>query len=305
LTTDGHLYAKQAYENGARAFIVEHIIPDLEGTQIVVEDSRSAMSVIASQFYGNPANKLRLIGITGTNGKTSVTYMIQSIAKACGYRCGVVGTLGIVYGENQEETGFTTPDPIELQAILAKMVEHKMDWVAMEVSAHALDLRKLCGVTFDVAAFTNLTQDHLDHFGDMENYFAAKRLLFSDGLARNATVNVDEETAQDVISDINCPLMTYGISTPADLFARDIEITESGVSFTLNLRNLHTERIHLLLTGMFNVYNALVAAACLAASSASLLDCFFMSMNTPAHTPSVARNAQRNKRMLRFITRLY
>jgi len=144
--------------------------------------------------------------------------------------------------------------------------------VCMEVSAHALYLRKLVGVKFEAAAYTNLSQDHLDFFGTMEKYFEAKRLLFTDDMVRNAAVNVDEDTAPQVCEGMTCPLLTYGISTSADLFARDIEITESGVSFTVNLRNLHSERIHLLLTGMFNVYNALVAAACALILGVSLED---------------------------------
>lgn len=132
----------------------------------------------------------------------------------------------------------------------------------MEVSAHALYLRKLVGVVFEAAAYTNLSQDHLDFFGTMDQYFAAKKMLFSNNMTRNAAVNVDEETAQAVCESLTCPLLTYGISGKADLFARDIEITETGVSFTISLRNLHAERIHLLLTGMFNVYNALAPAAC-------------------------------------------
>ena len=146
--------------------------------------------------------------------------------------------------------------------ILRIMADAGVEVVCMEVSAHALYLRKLVGVVFEAAAYTNLSQDHLDFFGTMENYFAAKKLLFSTGMTRNAAVNVDEETAQNVCESLACPLLTYGISSKADLFARDIEITETGVSFTLNLRNLHAERVHLLLTGMFNVYNALAAAAC-------------------------------------------
>ena len=146
--------------------------------------------------------------------------------------------------------------------ILRIMADAGVQVVCMEVSAHALYLRKLVAMTFEAAAYTNLSQDHLDFFGTMENYFEAKRLLFGSDMVRNAAVNVDEETSEKITEGLTCPLLTYGISGSADLFARDIEITESGVSFTLNLRNLHTERIHLLLTGMFNVYNALVAAAC-------------------------------------------
>ena len=268
---DAHDFAPQALENGCTALVVERKL-ELDCPQIVVTDVRAAMTRIASAFNGHPERRMRLIGITGTKGKTTTTFLLKGIFEAAGMRCGIIGTTGCIAGDTKLPSKLTTPDPIEMFRILCIMADAGVQVVCMEVSAHALYLRKLVGVSFEAAAYTNLSQDHLDFFGSMENYFAAKRLLFSDGLARNAAVNVDEESAQDVISDINCPLMTYGISTPADLFARDIEITESGVSFTLNLRNLHTERIHLLLTGMFNVYNALVAAACALILGVSMAD---------------------------------
>ncbi len=258
---DAHDFAPQALSNGCVALVVERKL-DLDCPQILVTDVRAAMTRIASAFNGHPERRMRLIGITGTKGKTTTTFLLKSIFEAAGMRCGIIGTTGCIAGSTKLPSKLTTPDPIEMFEILRIMADAGVQVVCMEVSAHALFLRKLVGVSFEAAAYTNLSQDHLDFFGSMENYLAAKRLMFSDNLARNATVNVDEETAQDVVSDVSCPLMTYGISTPADLFARDIEITESGVSFTLSLRNLHQERIHLLLTGMFNVYNALVAAAC-------------------------------------------
>ncbi len=268
---DAHDFAPQALSNGCVALVVERRLA-LDCPQIIVTDVRAAMTRIASAFNGHPERRMRLIGVTGTKGKTTTTFLLKSIFEAAGMRCGIIGTTGCIAGRTKLPSKLTTPDPIEMFEILRIMADAGVQVVCMEVSAHALYLRKLVGVSFEAAAYTNLSQDHLDFFGSMENYFAAKRLLFSDNLARNATVNVDEETAQDVIADIACPLMTYGISTPADLFARDIEITESGVSFTLNLRNLHTERIHLLLTGMFNVYNALVAAACALILGVSMAD---------------------------------
>ena len=152
------------------------------------------------------------------------------------------------------------------------MADAGVQVVCMEVSAHALYLRKLMGIEFEAAAYTNFSQDHLDFFGSMEKYLAAKKLLFTGDMVRNAAINVDEETADFIREGMLCPSMTYGISGDADLFARDIEITESGVSFTLNLRKLHTERIHLLLTGMFNVYNAMTTAACALILGISLED---------------------------------
>ena len=260
-TVDAHRFAPQALENGCVALVVEYKL-DVDCPQVIVSDVRAAMTRIASAFNGHPERRLRLIGVTGTKGKTTTTFLLKSIFEAAGMRCGIIGTTGCIAGETKLPSRLTTPDPIEMFEILRIMADAGVQVVCMEVSAHALALRKLMGVEFEVGAYTNLSQDHLDFFGSMERYFEAKQLLFTQGMVRNAAVNVDEETAPRVCSRLDCPLLTYGISGQADLFARDIEITESGVSFTLNLRNLHTERIHLLLTGMFNVYNALAAAAC-------------------------------------------
>lgn len=268
---DAHDFAPQALSNGCTALVVERELP-LDCPQVVVTDVRAAMTRIASAFNGHPEQRLRLIGVTGTKGKTTTTYLLKSIIEAAGISCGIIGTTGCIAGTTKLPSHLTTPDPIEMFEILRIMADAGVQVVCMEVSAHALYLRKLAGVTFEAAAYTNLSQDHLDFFGSMENYFEAKRLLFQDGMARNAAVNVDEETSAEVCKGLCCPLLTYGISQQADLFARDIEITESGVSFTLNLRNLHTERIHLLLTGMFNVYNALAAAACALILGVSLED---------------------------------
>ncbi len=260
-TVDAHDFAPQALENGCIALVVERKL-DLPCPQVLVSDVRAAMTRIASAFNGHPQHRMKLIGITGTKGKTTTTFLLKSIFEAAGVRCGIIGTTGCIAGDTKLPSRLTTPDPIEMFSILRIMADAGVQVVCMEVSAHALYLRKLVAMTFEAAAYTNLSQDHLDFFGTMEKYFEAKKLLFTPNMVRNAVVNVDEETAPEIMKDLTCPTLTYGISARADLFARDIEITESGVSFTLSLRKLHTERIHLLLTGMFNVYNALVAAAC-------------------------------------------
>ncbi|MBQ4265239.1 MAG: UDP-N-acetylmuramoyl-L-alanyl-D-glutamate--2,6-diaminopimelate ligase [Clostridia bacterium] len=260
-TVDAHNFAPQAIENGCVALVVERKV-DIDCPQVLVTDVRAAMTRIASAFNGHPQQRMKLIGITGTKGKTTTTFLLKSIFEAAGIRCGIIGTTGCIAGNTKLPSRLTTPDPIEMFQILRMMADAGVQVVCMEVSAHALYLRKLVSMTFEAAAYTNLSQDHLDFFGTMEKYFEAKKLLFSADMVRNAVINVDEETAPQIMDGLTCPTLTYGISAKADLFARDIEITESGVSFTLSLRNLHSERIHLLLTGMFNVYNALVAAAC-------------------------------------------
>ena len=258
---DGHDFAPQALQNGCCALVVERELA-LDCPQVVVSVVRAAMARLARAFNGHPERRLRLVGVTGTKGKTTTTYMLKSVIEAAGLTCGIIGTTGCIAGNTKLPSHLTTPDPIEMFEILRIMADAGVQIVCMEVSAHALYLRKLAGIVFEAAAYTNLSQDHLDFFGSMESYLAAKKLLFTTGMAKNAAVNVDEETTESVRSSMTCPYMTYGISQEADLFARDIDITETGVSFTLNLRNLHTERVHLLLTGMFNVYNALAAAAC-------------------------------------------
>ena len=268
---DGHDFAPQALSNGCCALVVEREL-DLPCPQVLVSDVRAAMARIASAFNGHPERRLRLVGITGTKGKTTTTYMLKSVIEAAGFSCGIIGTTGCIAGNTKLPSQLTTPDPIEMFEILRIMADAGVQIVCMEVSAHALYLRKLMGIVFEAAAYTNFSQDHLDFFGTMEKYLAAKKILFEGDMVRNAAINVDEETAEYIQEGMICPSMTYGISGDADLFARDIEITESGVSFTLNLRKLHTERIHLLLTGMFNVYNAMTTAACALILGISLED---------------------------------
>lgn len=268
---DGHDFAPQALSNGCCALVVEREL-DLPCPQVLVSDVRAAMARIASAFNGHPERRLRLVGITGTKGKTTTTYMLKSVIEAAGFSCGIIGTTGCIAGNTKLPSQLTTPDPIEMFEILRIMADAGVQIVCMEVSAHALYLRKLMGIVFEAAAYTNFSQDHLDFFGTMEKYLAAKKILFEGDMVRNAAINVDEETAEYIQEGMVCPSMTYGISGDADLFARDIEITESGVSFTLNLRKLHTERIHLLLTGMFNVYNAMTTAACALILGISLED---------------------------------
>ncbi len=257
---DAHTFAPQAVENGCVAIVCERRL-EVSVPQIIVTDTRAAMTRIAAAFNGHPEKRLRLVGITGTKGKTTTTYLFKSICEAAGVTCGIIGTTGCIAGRTKLPSKLTTPDPIEMFQILRKMADAGVQIVCMEVSAHALYLRKLAGIRFEAAAYTNLSQDHLDFFETMENYFKAKRILFNSGMVKNAAINVDEETAGTVIEELSCPYVTYGISAKADLYARDIEITESSVSFKLKLRDVPGMRIHLLLTGMFNVYNALAAAS--------------------------------------------
>ena len=258
---DAHDFAPQAVANGNAALVVDHFV-DVDVPQVKVTNVRAAMSRMAAAFYGYPANELRLIGVTGTKGKTTTTYMIKSIVETAGMKCGLVGTTGNMIGEKRIASNYTTPDPIDLQRDLRQMADEGVQVVIMEVSAHAIDMFRLDGLTFEVGAYTNLSQDHLDYFGTMEKYFECKKAFFTRGMARNAVLNVDEETSADILRDLDVPHLTFGIAAPADLFARDIEITEDGVSFDVKLQGMHALPIALRMTGMFNVYNAIAAASC-------------------------------------------
>jgi len=258
---DAHTFAVQAIQNGCVALVVERPLPELDVPQLLTGDARAAMARIAAAFYGHPARQLKMLRVTGTKGKTTATYLIKAICEAAGYSCGLIGTTGNMIGKEMLKSELTTPDPIEMQRVLRRMADAGVQVVSMEVSAHALALRKLEGMQFEAAVYTNLSQDHLDFFGDMERYFQAKRLFFSPERTRNASFNADDETTARIMEDLRVPAVIYGIRENCDLFARDIEISEEGVSFLMSLRSMLTTPIHLRLTGMFNVYNALAAAS--------------------------------------------
>ena len=259
--SDAHDFAPQAMANGCVALVVERYL-DVDVPQVRVSNGRAAMSRMAAAFYGHPAQSMKLVGITGTKGKTTSSYMVKSICEQAGMKCGLIGTTGNMIGEKHIKSNLTTPDPIDLQRTLRMMADEDVEVAVMEVSAHAIDMHRLDGLTFEVGCYTNLSQDHLDYFGSMENYFETKKRFFTSGMVRNATCNADEDTTPDVLRDLTIPHITFGICEAADLFARDIEITENGVSFCLQLRGMHNMEIHLRMTGMFNVYNALAAASC-------------------------------------------
>ncbi len=258
---DAHEYAAQAVENGCVALVVDHFV-DVDVPQVKVNSVRAAMSRMAAAFYGHPADGMRLVGVTGTKGKTTTTYMMKAILEQAGLTVGLIGTTGNMIGEKHIASNYTTPDPIDLQRDLREMADAGAQAVVMEVSAHAIDMFRLDGMSFEVGAYTNLSQDHLDYFGTMENYFECKKRFFTSGMVKNAVLNADEETSVSILRDLAIPHVTFGIAAAADLFARDIEITEDGVSFELKLQGMHALPIHLRMTGMFNVYNAIAAASC-------------------------------------------
>lgn len=257
---DAHDFAPQAERNGCVALVVERFV-ESPLVQVKVGNARSAMAYIASAFYGHPERKLRMVGVSGTKGKTTTSYLLKAIFEKAGLKTGLIGTTGNMIGEKHLPSNMTTPDPVDLHRCLRQMVDEGVEAVSMEVSAHAIDMHRLDGVTFEAAGFTNFSQDHLDYFGTMENYFETKKSFFMHGAVENAALNADDESSVKIINDLSIPHLTYGISADADVFARDIEISENGVSFRICLRGLEEMPISMHLTGMFNVYNALAAAS--------------------------------------------
>ena len=258
---DAHDYAPEALENGCVALIVERFLP-LPVPQVMVNNGRASMARIADAFYGHPSRRMRMIGITGTKGKTTTTYLLKSICERAGLKCGIIGSTGTLVEDQHLDSKLTTPDPIDLQRTLRMMADEGVKVCCMEVSAHAIDMNRLDGMSFEVGCYTNLSQDHLDYFYTMDRYFETKKQFFTSGMVRNAAVNADDETAEKLTKDVQVPFITYGICVNADVFARDIEITEEGVHFSVMMQGMNEIGIHMHMTGMFNVYNALAASSC-------------------------------------------
>ena len=256
--TDGHRYVPMAAEKGAAAMLVQH--PTGEPKEIVVENTHQAYAQVCAHWFGDPAEKLRLVGITGTNGKTSVTTMLKHILEDAGEKTGLIGTIQVEYGDVVEETGRTTPDAYVFQEILARMVEAGCTTVVSEVSSHALDQDRLFGCRFAVSAFTNLTQDHLDYHGTMEHYFAAKCKLFS--MSGPVAVNVRDPYGRRVADCIGAQARTFSIEDPAaDYFAGDIRCTPGNVSFTLG-HDGKRYPVVFAIPGRYSVENAMTALVC-------------------------------------------
>lgn len=253
---DGHKYAQQAVDAGAAALVVERKL-DIDVPQILVEDTRIAMAEMAAAYYGYPSREMQMIGVTGTNGKTSTTYMLKAIAERMGKKVGLIGTIRNMIGDIIIDTERTTPESVDLQRILRQMKDEKVDVVIMEVSSHSLDQKRVHGIEYDVGEFTNLTQDHLDYHKTFENYFNAKKLLFKQ--SRMAVINKDDPYANRMMEGLDIPVMTFGIREKADVTASEIDITTRGVQFDFNYKNI-TSRFNVPIPGLFSVFNAIGAA---------------------------------------------
>lgn len=258
-TYDGHEYAESAIKNGAVALAVERKLP-LPVVQVVVEDSRKALSVLAAAKYSYPADKLKVIGVTGTNGKTTTAHMLASILSRAGKKVGITGTLGAKFGERVMSGELTTPDPIYMNYIFSEMVKSGIEYCVSEISAHALYYDKDYAIKYEAVIFTNLTRDHLDFFGDMQNYADAKKKLFFERRSKYAVINVDDEFGRKLACDTPGAI-SYGIKSPSDVFS---VIEEENAEKSVALINLCDElcECEINVPGEFNVYNAMAAAAC-------------------------------------------
>ncbi len=258
--TDGHDYAQSAIDNGAAALMVTKKL-DVNVPQILVEDARASMAYISREFFGRPDKDLTMIGITGTNGKTTTTYMIKSVLEHSGRKAGLIGTIINMIGQKEIATERTTPESPNLFALLRRMADEGCDTLVMEVSSHSLELGRVDGIIFDISIFTNLTQDHLDFHETFSNYRNAKKKLFIS--SEKAAVNIDDKSAGFIMEGVNIDWCTYGIKEKADVYAKNIEITPKGVTYDLCCEQGMLP-LKLQIPGIFSVYNSLSAAtACL------------------------------------------
>lgn len=256
---DGHQFAGAAVEKGAAAVVCER---DLGlDCQIVTPDTHAAYSRMASNLYGNPSQKLRLIGVTGTKGKTTVTSLIKAVLTAAGKKVGLIGTIQNEIGDEVIPTDKTTPDALELEGLFARMVEAGCEYCVMEVSSHALDQNRIGAAHYEVAVFTNLSHEHLDYHGTMEEYYQAKKKLFS--ICDSAVINLDDSWGERLAGEVSCPVLGFSMKKEAALNAFDVRHAADHVDFRYAYEGVES-KLHFGMPGDFSVKNALAAmGACL------------------------------------------
>lgn len=264
---DAHSFIPDVARAGARAVLTERASVDVPtGVAVLyVPNLEKALDTIVPFFYGYPARSMRVVGITGTNGKTTTSYLVRAILRHAGRRVGLIGTIQAMIEDEVLPTANTTPDIIVLQQMLAEMRTRGMDAVVMEVSSHALALGRVAGIEFDTAVFTNLTQDHLDFHKTMENYARAKAHLFELVSApgakegKTAVLNADDAVSETMRTYTRCPIITYGVDHSADLTAQDVQLACDGMQLTLMHGGKRLFHLHTGITGLFNVHNVLAA----------------------------------------------
>ncbi|MFZ1320468.1 MAG: UDP-N-acetylmuramoyl-L-alanyl-D-glutamate--2,6-diaminopimelate ligase [Ignavibacteria bacterium] len=265
LISDGNKFIKEAIERGAViVFTDDDNFSESEMPVIKVDDVRKIMALMSGIFYEDPSSKLKLIGVTGTNGKTTTAYLMHALLSNAGYKTGLIGTIECLIGNEKIESKLTTPDSVELNMILNKMVNEKTEFCVMEVSSIALSMERVYGLKFDTAVFTNLTSEHLDFHKDMENYFEAKKILF-DNLDEdsNSVSNKDDEYGQRILSETKAKKIFYSVDkvleSDEDLKADDVKLGMDGINFNMIYRGENVN-ISSDLAGRFNVYNILASA---------------------------------------------
>ncbi len=268
-STDGHKYVKSACENGAAAIVAsDEVCADVP--VVYVEDTRLALAQMSKAYFNNPLKDIKLIGVTGTNGKTSVTYLIKAMLEAQNIKVGLIGTNQNMIGERVIPTERTTPESYELYKMFSEMANEGVGCVVMEVSSHALDLNRVGGCEFETAVFTNLTQDHLDFHENMENYFAAKSKLFS--MCKNAVINIDDEYGMRILDKCSKNVISYSIDKASDARAQGIHISAKGVEYEL-LCGDKSYSASVAIPGKFSVYNSLAAICAAKTLNISMKTC--------------------------------
>lgn len=259
---DGHDFALNAVLKGASAIVCEHEIEGLDSCVVVkVNDTRKSLALASSNFYGEPSKKIKMIGITGTNGKTTSAFMMKAILEEAGFKVGLIGTVANYIGDKKIPSQRTTPESLELHELFNEMVDSGVTHCVMEVSSHSLALSRVYGIEFSEGIFTNLTQDHLDFHKTFEHYYNSKLTLFKN--SKVSVINSEDEYGGRILSDIKSTRVTYGLNNLCDVSASNIIMKSNGIAFDLNYKDKHIA-INLNLPGRYNIYNALgSAAACL------------------------------------------
>ena len=323
---DGHQFIDQAVEKGATVIVTEHEVQSPRATCLVVENTRSALADLAATFYQQPARRLKLAAVTGTNGKTTTTFLIKHICEKAGLRCGLLGTVRYEIADRVLPAVRTTPESLDVYDLLSQMVNAGCKAAAMEVSSHALAQDRVRGLEWDVAVFTNLTQDHLDFHGTMENYFEAKATLFSGLIEQKsktkptAVINLDDPYGAKLVDRLEkkVPVLTYGLGVRADFRASNYHAEFAGTSYQLDARG-KSYLVRVPLIGRFNVANSMAALAAASSMGISLRDAILSLGRSPqvpgrleavparrqfqvfvdyAHTPDALLNVLRTAREL-------
>jgi UDP-N-acetylmuramoyl-L-alanyl-D-glutamate--2,6-diaminopimelate ligase len=277
LKQDGSQFIQDAIHRGALAFITELPMDHLSAmglvsnglTAVCVDDSRLALASVSATHYGNPSGSMNLVGITGTNGKTTLTYILETLYQTQGAKTGVIGTINYRYGNFEAPASVTTPESLDINRMLADMAENEIKDCFLEVSSHSLALSRVAGLRFSLGIFTNLSRDHLDYHANMEHYKNTKKKLFLDNFMEQQIINIDDPVGKEIVGETNRSTLTTGIDQIADIRAEHCVLSDSGGHFILKTPSGSRE-VHTRLLGRHNIYNLLSGAAAAYAQGFSL-----------------------------------